>query len=126
MHIVDSMIARYQIQKESYGFQTFVARMVAEIQSKSESSDEVWVAGDQNVADMTTCVSKPGELGSTSKWQQGPDIFRRPIEQWHISKDCNIEATELPDRVGTILSSVSDMLPSYAESSMDLHEFLGH
>jgi hypothetical protein len=35
-HIVDSTIVQAQIQKESYGFGTFTATRVAEIQSKTK------------------------------------------------------------------------------------------
>ena len=39
MHVTDSAIVRAQIQKESYGFGTFVATQVAEIQAKSDPSE---------------------------------------------------------------------------------------
>lgn len=39
IHLVDSAIVRAQTQKESYGFGTFVANKVAEIQSKTCKTD---------------------------------------------------------------------------------------
>ena len=39
IHIVDSMIVRSQIQKESHGFVTFVASTKAEIQDKTATTD---------------------------------------------------------------------------------------
>ena len=39
IHIVDSAIVRAQIQKESYGFGTFVATRVAEIQSMTDPNE---------------------------------------------------------------------------------------
>ena len=45
VHIVDSDIVRSQIQKESYGFGTFTATKIAEIQSKSDPDEWYWIAG---------------------------------------------------------------------------------
>lgn len=39
VHIIDSMIVRAQIQRESYGFGTFVATRVAEIQSITDPTE---------------------------------------------------------------------------------------
>ncbi|XP_062602451.1 uncharacterized protein LOC134264167 [Saccostrea cucullata] len=80
VHIVDSMIVRAQIQRESYGFGTFVATRVAEIQSTSDPTEWWWVQGDQNPADMTTRVAVASALGTDSKWQNGPDFLRTPFE----------------------------------------------
>lgn len=57
IHLVDSAIVRAQIQKESYGFGTFVANRVAEIQSKTCKTDWYWIPSDQNPADFTTRVT---------------------------------------------------------------------
>ena len=38
-HLVDSSIVRAQIQKDSYGFATFVATRIGEIQSLTEPSE---------------------------------------------------------------------------------------
>ncbi|XP_037773228.1 uncharacterized protein LOC119568898 [Penaeus monodon] len=42
-HIVDSSIIRSQIQKESHGFNTFVAVRIAEIQIKTDPKEWWWV-----------------------------------------------------------------------------------
>lgn len=39
IHIVDAMIVRSQIQKESHGFRTIVASRIAEIQDKTMTTD---------------------------------------------------------------------------------------
>ena len=39
IHIVDSAIVRAQIQKESFGFDTFTAAKIAEIQSKTDPGE---------------------------------------------------------------------------------------
>ena len=47
VHIVDSTIVQAQIQKESYGFGTFVATKVAEIQNKSDPREWWWTSTDK-------------------------------------------------------------------------------
>jgi hypothetical protein len=59
---VDSTIVRAQIQRESYGFGTFVATRIAEIQNKTESSEWWWVPTDKNAADLTTRITSPHDL----------------------------------------------------------------
>ncbi|CAC5403224.1 unnamed protein product [Mytilus coruscus] len=59
IHIVDSMIVRAQIQRESYGFGTFVATRVAEIQNKTEPSDWWGVPSEFNAADLATRITSP-------------------------------------------------------------------
>ncbi|KAK3105008.1 hypothetical protein FSP39_015108 [Pinctada imbricata] len=96
-HIVDSMIVRAQIQKESYGFGTFTATRVAEIQNKTNKEEWWWIAGECNPADLTTRGTHPGVLKEGSIWQRGPDFMTKPIIDWPISKVCNI--SQLPDTV---------------------------
>ena len=54
LYIVDSIIVRSQIQKRSYGFGTFVATRIAEIQSKSNPNQWWWMGGSSSPADMTS------------------------------------------------------------------------
>ncbi|XP_068233730.1 uncharacterized protein [Palaemon carinicauda] len=59
MHITDSSIVRAQIQKESYGFGTFVATRIAEVQSKSDPNEWWWIASGLNPADLLTRPQDP-------------------------------------------------------------------
>ncbi|XP_068222095.1 uncharacterized protein [Palaemon carinicauda] len=68
MRIVNSAIVRAQIQKESYGFGTFTAPKIAEVQSKTDVGEWSWVSGDNNPADLTTKPAKPIDLGQESIW----------------------------------------------------------
>ena len=63
IYIVDSIIVKSQIQRESYGFGTFVATRVAEMQQKSEASQRWWINDRNNPADMVTRLNKPEDLG---------------------------------------------------------------
>ena len=73
-HLVDSAIVRAQIQKESYGFGTFVANRIAEIQSKTDKSEWFWVPSDVNPADLTTRVTSAGMITEESTWQRGTRV----------------------------------------------------
>ncbi|XP_068236892.1 uncharacterized protein [Palaemon carinicauda] len=101
MHIVDSAIVRAQIQKESYGFGTFTATKIAEIQSKTDVGEWSWVSGDNNPADLTTKPAKLIDLGQESMWQMGPAFLTLPISKWPIRKN---HIGDLPDRVGVFVS----------------------
>lgn len=50
-HIVDSQIVQAQVKKESYGYNTFVATRVGEIQEGTNYNEWYWIEGELNVAD---------------------------------------------------------------------------
>jgi len=52
--IVDSEIVKAMISKESYGFNTYAANRIGEIQKKITSQEWFWVAGNLNIADGVT------------------------------------------------------------------------
>ena len=95
IHLVDSAIVRAQIQKESYGFGTFVANRVAEIQTKTPKSDWYWIPSDHNLADFTTRITPPSLINNDSVWQKGPEFLYQPFEKWPIKE--NVEVKEIPD-----------------------------
>ena len=108
IHITDSSIVRAQIQKESYGFGTFVANRIAEVQTRSSPNEWYWTKSENNPADMTTRYCNPKSLHANSVWQKGPKFLKEPIERWPISQ--TIES-DLPDRIGieiTCMVSYSD------------------
>ena len=51
-HIVDSEIVRAMINKDSYGFNTFVATRVGEIQDSTDPSEWFWIKSELNIADI--------------------------------------------------------------------------
>ena len=108
VYIVDSVIVRSQIQKESYGFGTFVATRIAEIQEKTDPSQWWWTQGCNNPADMVTRPSKPENLSAETVWQNGPSFLSGPKETWPISQ--KPYEHELPDRcvVGLTMTIPSD------------------
>ena len=93
--IVDSEIVRAMIQKESYGFNTFVGVRVGEIQEKTNPTDWYWVEGSKNVADMLTRGNTPLELAEDSEWQLGPR-FLKEEERWPLSS--SYSGSKLPEK----------------------------
>ena len=77
-HLIDSQIVNAM---SSYGFNTFVANRIGEIQEKTEPDDWMWIPSKVNVADWLTRPKKWQELTSDSVWQQGPKFLEN---RWKI------------------------------------------
>ncbi|XP_068712869.1 uncharacterized protein [Montipora foliosa] len=99
-HIVDSQIVHAMIQKDSYGFNTFAATCIGEIQEGTDPKDWYWVKCEYNIADWLTRGKKPSELGFGSSWQDGPTFLNQPESEWAISR--NYAEQQLPDMVKTV------------------------
>ena len=61
-HIVDSEIVKAMINKESYGFSTFAANRIGEIQQSTQSNKWYWVKGSLNIADWLTRGKSPTDI----------------------------------------------------------------
>ena len=59
IHLVDSEIVHAMVNRDSYGYNTFVANRVGEIQQNTSPEEWAWVAGKLNIADIITKRSKP-------------------------------------------------------------------
>ena len=99
-HIVDSQIVHAMIQKDSYGFNTFAATRIGEIQERTDPKDWYWVESEYNIADWLTRGKKPSKLGFGSSWQDGPTFLNQPESEWPISR--NYAEQQLPDMVKTV------------------------
>ena len=95
-HIIDSEIVKAMISKESYGFNTFAANRIGEIQHETDPSEWYWLSGKLNIADCVTRGKSPKDLGMDSIWQQGPEILSTPENDWPISLEHMVE--DLPER----------------------------
>ncbi len=71
LHLLDSQTVLGAIQRDSYGYQTFFANRVGEIQKSTSVEDWRWIPGEQNIADLTTRGATPEDLKETSVWQRG-------------------------------------------------------
>ena len=65
IHIIDSEIVRAMISKESYGFNTFAATHIGEIQSNTNPSEWFWTDSRNNVADILTRGVQPQHISSS-------------------------------------------------------------
>ena len=86
IYVVDSQVVRCMIRSEAYGFNTFIAIRIGEIQEITNTEDWYWVAGNRNVADWITRGKNPHELHHDSYWQIGPPFMYSPISCWPIEK----------------------------------------
>ena len=121
MYIVDSIIVRSQIQKESYGFGTFVATRIAEIQEKTKPCQWWWIKGSENPADLVTRPTKPTDLDTGSSWQTGPSFLRWPKDTWPISQKHYEQ--ELPDRRTICLTVVAERYSPDLSNIINLGHF---
>ena len=105
-HIIDSEIVKAMINKESYGFNTFAANRIGEIQQKTTPSEWFWVEGVLNIADWITRGKSPLELDRDCLWQKGPDFLALPEEYWPITSQTDV--VDLPERTKTISVAATD------------------
>ena len=99
LYIVDSQIVHAMVRKESYGYNTFAATRIGEIQSGTNLEDWCCVVGEQNIADWLTRGKEPNEIDLNNAWQKGPDFLKLPESEWPISRVCAIQELPLEPRV---------------------------
>ena len=89
VHLVDSEIVHAMVNRESYGFNTFVANRVGEIRQGTNPEEWAWIEGKPwlNVADVATRGCNPNMLKLDSLWQTGPEFLSQPEEEWPIRKE---------------------------------------
>ena len=96
IHLLDSQIVQCMLQKESYGFNTFVATRVGEIQESTDPKQWYWINSKDNIADIISRGISPENIDINSEWQNGPAFLSKPIEDWPIN---NTEIVEnIPER----------------------------
>jgi len=97
VHFVDSQTILGAIQKDSYGYQTFFANRIGEIQKAGSVEDWRWVEGNLNISDIITRGASPEELDEQSVWQRGPEFLRWPEAEWPVKTASEIVATVADD-----------------------------
>lgn len=119
-HIVDSSIVRSQIQKESQGFNTFVAVRIAEIQSKTDPREWWWTDSSKNIADLTSKPCGPKDIGKNSTWQNGPKFLASPVTEWPIRQTFE---EQIPDRPGIVMTIARNRMEATNLSTINLERF---
>ncbi|XP_039513360.1 uncharacterized protein LOC120468822 [Pimephales promelas] len=89
-HLVDSQTVLGAIQRASYGYQSFFANRIGEIQRTTLVKDWWWIPGDLNIADIITRGGSPEGLKQDSAWQRGPVFLKWPVEVWPIKSAAEI------------------------------------
>ena len=102
-HIVDSQIVFGMIQKDSYGFNTFAATRIGEIQEGTKRENWYWTESKNNIADWITRGRKPQEIGQESIWQAGPKFLIQPENKWPIKQ--LTYKKELPERIKMVMTT---------------------
>jgi len=121
-HLTDSEIVQAMTQKESYGFNTFAANRVGEIQQSTKKEEWCWVPGKLNVADLTTRGVKPCEISEGSVWQNGPAFLALGEEHWPIQTTARMDMP-LPELKQKFIVAAT-MTPSESLlERFDLHRF---
>ena len=100
-HLVDSQTVLGAIQRESYGYQTFFANRVGEIQGSTDIRDWWWIPGPENIADIITRGASPDDLTEESEWQSGPKFLWLPESEWP-KKSAKDVAAQARDNIAKI------------------------
>lgn len=130
-HFVDSQTVLGAVQRESYGYQTFFANRIGEIQGSTNVQDWWWIPGPLNIADIISRGASPEELDEGSEWQLGPKFLSLPESEWPVksAKDVAVEARENLTRIQkkafvaalTRAGAKKEPKQSPISTSMDLH-----
>ena len=93
IHLTDSEIVHAMLHRQSYGFNTFGANRIGEIQQSSSPADWGWISGDprENISDIVTRGCSPLQLKSESDWQNGPSFLSLPEAEWPVRFEVNRE-----------------------------------
>ena len=121
-HIVDSEIVRAMINKDSYGFRTFAANRIGEIQDSTEKQNWYWVDGRLNIADIATrALDATVNLDENSEWQRGPRFLSQPVEEWPIKSVTN--TGPLPEVKRSFTGTVTKVGTSSIASKIKIDRF---
>ena len=101
--IVDSEIVLAMLQRESYGFSTYIGLTIGEIQRDTKLSNWYWVDGQSNIADWVTIGRCPKELNEKSIWQNGPDFLKLDEILWPLKQKCHV--LEIAEMIRTVMQS---------------------
>ena len=81
---IDSEVVLAMINRENYGFNTYAALRVGEIQKDTRPEQWFWIDGKLNIADWVTRGKHPKDINYDSIWQNGPSFLRLPVAEWPV------------------------------------------
>ncbi|XP_073797048.1 uncharacterized protein [Danio rerio] len=120
-HLVDSQTVLGAIQRDSYGYQTFFANRVGEIQKSGSVSDWWWIPGDVNIADIITRGGTPEDLAEESEWQEGPQFLRYSVEEWPKKSAAEV-AADAKENVNRLQRKTFSAVLTRSQTKRDLAE----
>ena len=126
---LDAKIVQAMIQRSSYGYNTFAALRVGEIQQNSEATSHLWIPSKENISDIITRGASPAELGPDSTWQKGPSWLVKERSEWPcetpmITKEMEDEITKLSRKViVTKVANVSQVTEGIAKMIKNCSSF---
>lgn len=120
-YVVVSQIVHAMIQKSSYGFNTFAATRIGEIQGGTNIEDWYWCESKFNIADWLTRGKKPSEIGFHSDWQEGPLFLKQPESEWPISR--NYSEVRIPKTIMKVVNTVNVSVKDDMASRIKIERF---
>ena len=113
VHFVDSEIVHAMINRDSYGFNTFVANRVGEIQQCTRTEEWAWIPGKTNIADVITRGSSISQIHEQSEWQEGPSFLKEEEGKWpaKFDVDRSVKIPELKEKIQVSSVAVSGLCP---------------
>ena len=120
LKILDSEIVKAMIQKETYGFSSFPAVRIDEIQEEMDKANWYWAPGNLNIADWITRGQNAISLSQDSTCQNVHDFWKlledeRPVQQEDF-------AVEVPEQVKTVLTILKENEDNLAKI-IDMSQF---
>jgi len=91
----DSTTVINWLNSDARNFQTFVANRVGEIEEITNGNQWHWIPSDENVADEATRDNEPCDFTPSSRWYNGPDFLKLPLEQWPKERPPQPNRTEM-------------------------------
>lgn len=102
-------------RKDSYGYQTFFANQIGEIQKTGSVDSWRWVEGKQNIADLITRGASPEELAEGSVWQEGPEFLKLPESDWPVKTSREISPSVVEEIGGLRRKAFSALVAAVAQ-----------
>ena len=114
IHSTDSEIVHAMIHKQTYGYNTFVANRIGEIQQNTVAKEWAWLPGKMNVADVITRGISPIEMTRDTVWQCGPEFLQEEIACWPVRFEVNqkVQVSEFHTAMKTKASETSELVAS--------------
>ena len=110
--LTDSQVVLAMLQKVSYGFQTFSAVRIGEIQQSTQINDWYWIDSKHNIADWLSRGKSTRDLKSIGEWQNGPQFLTKNENEWPIKQD--VKLAELPELIRMHLEVVNEKVENLA------------